>query len=148
VADFVFNIAKGRVAEIAALALANDALIAVPVETSGIETDAVLKDKDDLAAVFSGATNEQTTMGRKTLTGVAVTTDDSGDRVLVDFDDITWAAATGNPISAVIIAADLDTTGGADSAIIPLTKHDFVGTPDGNDIVAVVDADGFYDAGE
>jgi hypothetical protein len=28
----------------------------------------VLIDKDDLAAVLAGATNEQTTMGRKTLT--------------------------------------------------------------------------------
>lgn len=145
-ANIVFNIAKGKVGYYATLPAANDALIAVPIETTGIVSDATMIDYDDLAALLAGASNEQTTMGRKTLTGVTSTVDDTNDRLDADFTDITWSAATGNPISAVIICYDPDTTGGTDSSIIPLTKHDFVTTPDGSDIVAQVALAGFYRA--
>lgn len=137
-ASFVFNIALGRERTFAELGATNDALIAIPLETSGIETDAVLRDKDDFAAVVSGATNEQTTMGRKTLTNVTVTVDDTNDRVNIDCDDIVWTGATGNAISAIVIVYDSDTTGGTDSGLVPLTKHDFTATPDGTDITATV----------
>lgn len=137
-ADFTFNIAKGRLAYYASLPATNDALIAVLVEASGVETDAVLKDKDDLAAVFSGATNEQTTGGRKTLASVTVTVDDTNDRVNIDCADITWTALTGNAISDIVIGYDPDTTGGTDADIIPLTMHDFSITTDGTDVVATV----------
>jgi len=98
-ADLVFNIAKGKVAYYAGLPAAADALIAIPLETSGLETDAVLRDKDTFADVVAGTTNEQTTMGRKTLASVTVTVDDTNDRVDVDAADITWTAATGNAVS-------------------------------------------------
>jgi hypothetical protein len=74
-ADFVFNIAKGRVVEYYNRVKSNDPspsalVIAVVLATSGLESDATLKDKDDLAALVSGATNEATNTGyaRKTLT--------------------------------------------------------------------------------
>jgi len=87
-ANIVFNIAKGRVVEYYNRVENNDpaasALILVPIETTGLETDAVLIDKDDLAAVLSGTTNEQTTMGRKILTDVELAAlpapDDTNDR--------------------------------------------------------------------
>src|SRR6185295_19896488 len=64
--NIVMNIAKGRVVELYNRVKANDpansALIIVPIETSGLEADSVLVDKDDLAAFLTGATNEQTTM--------------------------------------------------------------------------------------
>ena len=142
-ADLVFNIAKGKIAYYAGLPAANDALIAIPIETSGIESDAVLRDKDTFSDVVSGATNEQTTMGRKTLASVTVTVDDSNDRVDIDCADFTWTAATGNAISAIVICYDPDTTGGTDADLIPLTKHDFVVTPNGGDILATVAASGF-----
>lgn len=145
-ADIVFNIAKGRVAELAALAAADDALIVVPIETAGIVTDATMRDYDTLAALLGGASNEQTTMGRVTATTVTVTVDDSNDRVDVDMDDVTWAAAAGNAISALVVCYDADTTGGTDANIVPITKHDFVVTPDGSDIVAQVPTGGFYRA--
>lgn len=137
-ASFVFNIALGRERTFAELGAANDALIAIPVAASGVETDAVLRDKDDLAAVFSGATDEQTTMGRKTLSNVTVTVDDTNDRVNIDCDDITWTGATGAAISDIIIAYDGDTGAGTDANIIPLTMHDFTATPDGTDITATI----------
>jgi hypothetical protein len=137
-ASFVFNIALGRERTFAELGAANDALVAIPLETTGIESDATLRDKDDVAALVAGATNEQTTMGRVTLANVTVTVDDTNDRVNIDCDDIVWSGATGNPISAIVIAYDSDTTGGTDANIVPLTKHDFAATPDGTSITATV----------
>ena len=137
-ADFVFNIAKGKVAYYASLPAANDALIVIPIEASGVEADSVLRDYDDVATLLAAATNEQTTMGRKTITSVTVTVDDTNDRVDADFADVTWTAATGNPISDLLIAYDPDTTGGTDSTLVPLTWHDFAITPDGSDVTATV----------
>jgi hypothetical protein len=141
-ANIVFNCAKGRINELYYRVENNDptncAFILVPLETSGLESDAVLKDKDDLAAVLSGATNEQTTMGRKTLEAAELAAmpspDDSGDLLATALPTVTWTAATGNAISKILVCYDPDTTGGADSAIIPLTLFDCVVTPDGTDI--------------
>lgn len=146
-ADVVFNIAKGRVAELAALGAANDALIAVPIETSGIESDATLIDYDTLSALLAAANNEQTSnMTRKTLASVTVTTDDTNNRVDVDAADITWTAATGNACSALLICYDGDTTGGTDADIVPLVKLDMVVTPNGGDITFQFNAAGFFRA--
>jgi hypothetical protein len=141
-ANIVFNIAKGRIVELYNRVKSNDptnsALILVPLETSGLESDATLVDKDDLAAVLSGATNEQTTMGRKTLTDsdlVALPApDDTNDRYDIALPAVTWTGATGNPISKILVCYDSDTTGGADSAILPLCMFDAAATPDGNDL--------------
>ena len=84
----------------------------VPIETSGIVLDATMKDYDDLAALLAGASNEQSTMGRKTITSTTPTVDDTNDRLDVDIADITWTAATGDAISALVICYDPDTTVG------------------------------------
>ena len=141
-ANIVFNIAKGRVVEYYNRVKGNDptnaALILVPIETSGLESDATLIDKDDLAAVLSGTTNEQSTMGRKTLTDSDLAAlpapDDANDRYDVSLPTVTWSAATGNAISKMLVCYDSDTTSGTDADIIPLTMFDAVVTPDGNDI--------------
>lgn len=145
-ADIVFNIAKGKAAYYSGLPAANDALIAVPIETTGIVSDATMRDYDTLSDLLAGASNEQTTMGRKTLASVAVTVDDTNDRTDADAADITWTAATGNAISAVVICYDPDTTGGTDADLIPLVKLDAVVTPAGGDITVQFNAAGFYRA--
>lgn len=141
-ANIVFNIAKGRVVEYYNRVKSNDptnaALILVPIETSGLEADATLIDVDDLAALIAGTTNEQTTMGRKTLTDADLAAlpapDDGNDRYDVSLPSVTWTAATGNAISKIAVCYDSDTTAGTDSNIIPLTMFDFVATPSGLDI--------------
>lgn len=141
-ANIVFNIAKGRVAELYNRVKSNDptnsALILVPIETSGLEADATLIDKDDLAAVLAGTTNEQTTMGRKTLTDADLAAfpapDDTNDRMDLSLPTVTWTGATGNAISKILVCYDSDTTTGTDSSIIPLTMFDFAQTPSGSDI--------------
>ena len=143
--NFVANISKGRFVHYCTMPETNDGIIVVPLEATGIVADDALKDYDTLDALLTGATNEQTTMGRKTISGasVTVTVDDTNNRVDVDAPDQTWTGATGNAISDVVFCYDPDTTGGADTAIIPMTYHDFALTPDGSDVVLQVAAAGF-----
>jgi hypothetical protein len=146
-ADFVFNNVKGEVKTLVALPAANDALIIVLIETAGLETDATLKDYDDLLALLAGSSNEQTNQARKAVTAsITVTVDDTNDRLDVDMPDLVYTALAGNAISALLVCYDNDTTGGTDTNIRPLTKHDFVITPDGSDVTAVVATLGFYRA--
>lgn len=141
-ANIVFNIAKGRVAElydrVKGSDPANSAIILVPIETSGLEADSTLIDVDTLAALIAGATNEQTTMGRKTLTDAELAAipapDDGNDRNDRSLPTVTWSAASGNAISKIAVCYDPDTTGGTDADIIPLTMFDFAQTPSGADI--------------
>lgn len=143
-ADIIFNIAKGKEQFYASLPATNDALIAVPIETSGLESDATLQDYDNLNVLLAASNNEQTTMGRKTLASVTSVVDDTNNRVDADAADITWPSATGNPVSKLIICYDPDTTGGTDADLIPIAAYDFVATPAGGDIVAQINASGLF----
>lgn len=155
-ANQIFNIALGRVAELYNRVDLNDpaasALVIAVLATAGIETDAVLKDADTLAAVVAGTTNEVTNTGyaRKTLTDadiVAFAPDDTNDRVDLDIPDQTWTAvAAGDGWNDLLVCYDSDTAAGTDANIVPLTMHDFVLVPDGSDITASIAATGFYRA--
>lgn len=155
-ADQIFNIALGRVAELYNRVDINDptnaVLTIVVLATAGIESDAVLKDKDDLAAVVAGATNEvtNTNYARKELTDadiVAFAPDDSNDRVDLDIPDQTFAnILAGDGWNDLLVCYDSDSGAGTDANIVPMTMHDFVVTPDGSDITAQIAAAGFYRA--
>lgn len=141
-ANIVFNIAKGRIVELYSRVKSNDpansALILVPLETSGLAADATMVDYDDLSTLLAGTTNEQTTMGRKTLTDSDLAAlpapDDGNDRYDLSLPTVTWTAATGNAISKILVCYDSDTTAGTDSNILPLTLFDFAITPDGSNV--------------
>lgn len=147
-ANFTFNIALGRVAELYNRVDTNDpansALIILILATSGIESDATLKDVDTVTALVAGTTNEVTNSGyaRKVLTDsdiVAFAPDDTNDRVDLDVPDQTWTGvAAGDGWNDLVFGYDGDTTGGTDANIVPLTQHDFVVTPDGSDITAAI----------
>jgi len=155
-ADQIFNAALGRVAElyrrVDVIDPANAVLVIVAILTTA--TDDTLKDMDTLAAIEAdGNTAEVANAGyaRKVLTDsdiVAFAPDDTNNRVDLDIPDQTWTgvAAAGGAWSDLIICYDPDSTGGADSAIEPLTMHDFIITPDGSDILAQINAAGFYRA--
>lgn len=141
-ANIVFNIAKGRGVEFYNRVENNDpanaAFILVPIETAGLEADATLIDADTLAAVLAGTTNEQTTMGRKTLADAQLAAlpapDDTNDRYDLSLPTTIWTAATGNAISKILVCYDSDTTAGTDANIIPVTMFDFTVTPSGVDV--------------
>jgi hypothetical protein len=133
-ADFVFNIAKGKVARYADLPDANDALIVVLLKTAGLESDATLKDYDTLSAILSAANDEADFSGysRKTLASVLSTVDDTNDRMDTDAADPSAYTASGSSqsVSKLLVVWDGDTTGGTDANIVPLTAHDCVVTFD------------------
>jgi hypothetical protein len=145
VADLVFNVMKGKHAYYAGLPAADDSLIAVPIETTGIVGDSTMEDYDTLALLLAGASNEQTTMGRVTLASVTSTVDDTNDKATVDSADITWLAATGNDISAIVICYK-PAAASADSDILPMYKYDFVMSIDGSDVTATVNAGGLAES--
>lgn len=154
-ANFVYNIAKGRIVELANRVNANDptnsALIIVVIDANGV-SDATLMDHDTLSAVLGTAANEvtNTNYARKVLdqaASITVAVDDTNDWVDVDFPDQTWTAvAAGDSWEDLLVCYDSDTTGGDDTNIVPLTQHDFAVTPDGSDITAQVDSEGFFRA--
>lgn len=136
-ADKVFNIAKGQLGYYASLPGTSDALIAVPLEAAGLVDDATMEDYATLADLLAGASNEQTTIGRKTLTSVSVTVDVANDCVTIDCDDFSWLSPSGNALGAVVICYDPNTGTSTDATRIPLTKHDLVVTT-ASDIVVEV----------
>jgi len=143
VADIVFNIAKGRVAELFNRVDSNDpsnsAIVVIPLDR-GATTDATFRDLDTGAAVIAAAT-ERTTGGwsRKTLTDAdlsALSVDDTNDRMPATIPAITWAGVTAGAVTDLLFCYDSDTTGGSDSNLIPLTLNAFAITPDGSDVTA------------
>lgn len=154
-ADFVFNIALGRVAELANRVDQNDptnsAFIIAVIDTSA--TDATLKDLDTLALVLADANTAEVTntnYARKTLTDTdiaALSPDDTNDRMEIDFADQTFSSiAAGDSWTDLLVCYDGDTGAGTDANIIPMTQHDFAVTPDGSDITAQVASTGFFRA--
>lgn len=149
-ANFVYNQALGRVAELANRVNNNDpapsAFIIELINTSA--TDATLKDLDTFAQIESDANTAELTSGtnanyaRKTLTdasSITVTVDDSNDRTDVDTPDQTWTAlGAGTAITDVVFGYDADTGAGTDANITPMTQHDFAVTPDGSDVTATI----------
>ena len=141
-ANITFNISKGKVAAYYDRVKSNDpstsALVLTPIETSGLEGDATLIDADTVAAVVSGATNKQTTMGEKVLTDAELASipapDDANDRNERSLPTVTWTAAAGNAISKILVSYRPDTGSASDSTDIPLTMFDFAQTPSGSDI--------------
>lgn len=155
-ANFVFNIAKGRVAEFFNRVDQNDptnsAIVVVAINAGGA-TDATMKDYDTLALLLADAQVAEVTnanYARKVLTDTdiaAVTPDDTNDLMQVTIADQTWSAVgAGDAWTDLVICYDSDTTGGTDSNIIPLTCHDFSVTPNGGDITADVGVNGVYQA--
>lgn len=144
--DFVFNIAKGRLAQYGSLPLTNDALILVLFKAAGLAADATLRDLDTLAQVKSNATEADfTNYARKTLTTVAVTVDDASDTVNITCDNVVYPSAGGaanNTMGKAVICYDGDTTSGTDTDIIPLGAFSYDGTTDGSTITLTMPSNG------
>ena len=153
-ARFVFNIAKGRVAELAERVLANDPANSafVVVVLKGGETQGNMQDADTLAAVIATAADEVTGAGwdRKTLdqaSTLAVVTDDGNDRKNVKIGDQQWTpAAAADDSTGFVVCYDPDTTGGTDANLVPLLHEDFAVATDGNQVTYDEAAEGIFRA--
>lgn len=145
-ANFVFNVAKGRCNELYNRVDSNDpansVIVVVAINTSA--TDATLQDLDTLSAVLADAdTNEESngSYARKVLTDTdvaALAPDDTNDEQGFTLPDQTWTSVTTSITSwtDILVCYDNDSTGGTDANIIPISCHDFVVTPNGGDITA------------
>jgi len=145
--DFVYNISKGAVAE---KVRDSDSVLGMML-LQAAEADATLKDRTDIADLLTEAGNTEATFtnyARKTaLTGV-ITVDNTNDRVDVDIPDQTWTAAGGgldNTLTDLVVFYE---DAAADATRVPLTNHDFATTTDGADLIAQVNAAGFFRAAE
>ncbi len=151
--NFVFNLAKGRVAELYARVENNDpaasALIVVVVK--GGEAQANMEDADTLTAVLATLADEVTGTGwnRKTLTDAELAAvpapDDTLNRNAVAVPTFNWTPdAAADDSTGLIVCYDGDTAAGTDANLIPLTHHDFAVATDGNQVV--VNAGDFFRA--
>ena len=77
-------------------------------------------------------------MGRKTITGASLTAtapDDTNNRMDADLPSVTWSAASGAAIGAIVVCYVPVTGTSTDSQIIPLVIMEITATPDGNDLI-------------
>lgn len=143
-ANYAFNIVKGRAVELHNRVESNDpaasALILVPLSAS--DTEANAQDADTLTAALATAINEQTggSWVRKTLTDTELAAfpapDDTNNRYDVSLPSVTWTAPTaGSDTTGLLVCYDSDTAGGTDANILPVSHHDFAVTADGNDVI-------------
>lgn len=151
--NYVFNIAKGRAAELVQRVVDNSPtgckLVLVPLSTS--DTEANSQDFDNLAAVLAGTAVELTSGGwsRKDIVAAGISTpptaDDTANQMEVFFDDVTWSSLTAGVTTGLLVCYSPGSAS-ADGAIIPLTHHDFVvdGSSSSSATVSVPAATGFY----
>lgn len=142
-ANFIFNIAKGRLVEFMNRVDSNDpansAIILVPCSAS--DTAANAQDAATLTAALATAIDEQTGGGwvRKTLTDTelaAIAVDNTNDRFPATLPSVTWTTPTAaSNTTGLLVCYDSDTTGGTDANILPLAHLDFAVTADGNDVI-------------
>lgn len=154
--DFQFNVAKGRIAELARRVDGGDpanSRLKVVAVNRGAATDATMKDYDTLALLLGDvAVAEVTNAGYARLTkaaaDVVVTVDDVGDLQNVVIGNCVFGNITaGDAWTDLVICYMPDgVTPGADSTAIPLTSHVFAITPDGSAVTATEPAAGFFGA--
>lgn len=150
----VHNVAKGRVGELhnnvqsGAVAAAQIVIIAI----NSSDTVEALRDADTVSALLGLlSTSEVTNTGytRIALNDAdlnALTLDDTGNQRVAGFvANQTWTAvAAGDAWTHLVFCYD-STGSDLDTALVPLTFHDFAKTPDGSDIV--LQAGDYYSAG-
>lgn len=153
-ADFVYNIAKGRVVELFNRVDVNDPAAAIltliPVDVAAV-SDATLKDFDDFAAIIAGGVTERAANGwnRKTLTDADITMpapNDAGDSYDIDIADVTWTPTLGTDTTTDLIICYSSVGSPTNAQLLPLTQQDFIITPDGSLVTGVVNAAGFFRA--
>lgn len=142
-ADGVFNVGKGHVAEMFRASPNSGILLML----SAAEADSALQDRTDLSDLLGAAGNTEATntgYSRKTGIAVTVTIDQSNDRVDVDMADQTFSSvASGGTWDKAVFAHERTAS---EAGRIPCTHQDTTITPDGSDITIELNASGFFRA--
>lgn len=151
-ANFPFNIAKGRAVELYNHVKSNSPaaseLVLIPLSAS--DTEANAQDADNVTAVLATAIDERTTGGwvRKDLSDSLLAAfpapDDTNNRYDVSLPSVTWTTpAASNNTTGLLVCYDASGSD-ADGTLLPLSHHDFAVTTDGNDVI--LNAGVFYRA--
>ena len=156
-ADGQFNVSKGRINELHNNVVnntpANSGLVVMLFQAA--EADATLEDYANAATLIAAPGNTEATFTgyfRKILTDadLTATTVDNGSNIQwADLPDQVWTNAGGsldNTLSKFKVFYDDDVTAGTDADLLPLTHMDFPATTNGNDLTAVVPANGYFSA--
>jgi hypothetical protein len=156
---FVFNVAKGRTVELYRRVKGEEpsiytpCLVIVILATAGLESDAVLKDKDTLAAILAGATNEVTNTGYERIVlndgdlAALPAPDDTNNRYDLPLPTPVFTGVeAGSGWSKLLVCYNFDTVTGTDADIVPMTCHDIAIDPNGTVITINVPAAGFFRA--
>lgn len=141
-ANFVFPIAKGRFVEKYMLLTGSDNIVLVLMKSSGLQADATLAGYTNLSTLLA-ATNDEATFtnyARIVLATSAPITITVSTGVTVAIPSQTWNSAGGasNDTLGALLTCYRPTSGSADTAIIPLTKHDFSVTTTGANLLATI----------
>lgn len=143
-ANFLFNISKGRFCEfwyrVKNNDPANSAILLIPLTNSGTITEADRQDDATVTAFLAEKPDEVTTGGwtRGTLTDSqlgAVAPDLGNNRFAGTVPTFTWTAPSAGTTTGLLIAYDSDTTSGTDANVLPISHHDFSVIADGNNVV-------------
>lgn len=144
----VFTYARGSFVRYSQLPVGTDSLLLVLLKSTGLVADTTMRNYQTLAAVLAGASDEAdcTNYVRKSITtGITITPDTTNSKMSADMGDITWTAlggAVNNVLGKMLICYRL-TSSTADSAILPLTYHDFTATTTGVDVLAQLATAGY-----
>ena len=149
-ANGVFNIAKGAVAEKAR----DDAARFTVLLLKAAEGNETLEAHETVAAILGESPSENleanfTNYARKVNLTATLTVDDTNNRADVDLVDQTWTAAgngSNNTLTKLIVCYEEPGSPTEDAALTPLTHHDFTPTTDGSDLTAQFNASGFFRA--
>ena len=152
-ANYAFNIAKGRAVELYRHVEDNivsaSELVLIPLSASGTEAEA--QDYLTVSTVLGGTANSLEGIGgwvRKDLSDSLLASfpapDTGNNRYDVSLPSVTWTApAVSNNSTGLLVCYD-NTGSDADSAMVPISHHDFAVTTDGNDVI--LNAGVFYRA--
>ncbi len=154
-ANQIYNQALGRFVEWYIRVDGSDPTNAVFLVIAWVttETDAILKDLDDVAAVEANVNTAEATntnYTRKSLDDtdlVAISDPDASDQRDLDIPDQTFTnILAGSNWTDLSIDYDSDSLAGTDANVVVGSWHDFAVTPDGSDITAQIAAAGFFRA--
>lgn len=153
-ADYVFNIAKGRGGEFFFRVKNGDPaasrLYLIPMQTDVAQATA--EDVDDFAALITAGAAERTTgnWNRKTIAAADITAlapDDTNNRFDYDMADQVWSPGptAGNDVVSLILCY-ASVASPTNAQLTPISHHDFAVTTDGTVVTAVIAATGIFRA--
>lgn len=138
--NIVFPYAYGRWIDKYSLPLGGDNILVVLVQSSGLQSDATLSGYQFLSQVWSGGNTEATFTNYSRLSITSGITITVGSTTTVAVPNQVWnsaGGATNNSLGALLTCYK-PTSSSVDSAILLMTKHDFVASTTGGNLTAVI----------